>query len=401
MRKRLWLPMLLTLAIGACATSDQTDDDAGGSGTGGTSGAAGSNGSGGAAAGTIGSGGTTGAAGTGGGAGITGTAGNSAAGTTGAAGSLGRGGTTGVAGTNGAGGTTGSGGTTGTAGRGGTTGSGGTTSAGGTTGRGGTTGTGGATGTAGRGGVTGTAGTGGAGRGGTTGTAGSAGGAGRGGTTGSAGTNGSGGKGGTPGLGAWTTGYAATMYGNDSSGDCNGYPNFGDTTSINSQTCNKVVTIASYSAGVANNASYYGATGDVSSLWVGAECACNGSDTCSNNQAPSCPAESQAGGNCGICVAVKCDPNGTFSLSGSTHDQDCSTTQYVVVQIIDACPHNHPTNVASSEGWCTSRQANHVDLSCSALGGISTKGMNIGQDGWLNVDVQKVDCSIGLGLHPL
>jgi hypothetical protein len=178
----------------------------------------------------------------------------------------------------------------------------------------------------------------------------------------------------------------------------------GDTTSINSQTCttgqNKV-TIASYSAGVNNNASYYGALGDLSTLWVGAECSCNGNDTCPSNQAPSCTAESSVGGDCGICVAVKCDPSGTFSLGGTTHDSDCSKTEYAVVQIIDACPHDHPTNVASSEGWCTSRQANHIDLSCSALGGISTKGMNIDQDGWLNVDVQKVDCSVGLGLHSL
>jgi hypothetical protein len=226
---------------------------------------------------------------------------------------------------------------------------------------------------------------------------------GTGGVSGSGGTIGSGGSG-TEGLGAWTTGYAATMYGNDSSGDCSGYLNFGDTTSIDSQTCttgqNKV-TIASYSSGVSNNASYYGALGDLSTLWVGAECNCNGNDTCPSNQAPSCPAESSVGGDCGICVAVKCDPNGTFSLSGSTHDKDCSSSEYVVVQIIDACPHDHPTNVASSEGWCTSRQANHIDLSCSALGGISTLGMKIGQDGWLNVDVQKVDCSLGLGLHAL
>ena len=164
---------------------------------------------------------------------------------------------------------------------------------------------------------------------------------------------------------------------------------------------NKVVRIASYASGVSNNASYYGALGDLSTLWAGAECNCNGNDTCPSNQAPSCPAESQSGGDCGICVAVKCDPNGTFSLSGTTHDSDCSKTEYVVVQIIDACPHDHPTNVASSEGWCTSRQPNHIDLSCGALGGISTKGMNIGQDGWLNVDVQKVDCGIGLGLHAL
>jgi hypothetical protein len=268
-------------------------------------------------------------------------------------------------------------------GLGGATGTGGAAGRGGASGSGGTTGSGGATASGGHGGTTG------------------AGGSATGGTSGSGGASSTGG---TAGLGAWTTGYAATMYGNDSSGDCDGYPDFGDTTSINSQTCttgqNKV-TIASYSSSVNNNASYYGALGDLSTLWVGAACNCNGNDTCPGNQAPSCPAESQSGGDCGTCVAVKCDPNGTFSLSGTTHDSDCSKTEYAVVQIIDACPHDHPTNVASSEGWCTSRQANHIDLSCSALGGISTKGMNIGQDGWLNVDVQKVDCSVGLGLHSL
>lgn len=205
----------------------------------------------------------------------------------------------------------------------------------------------------------------------------------------------------TPGLGPWTTGYVATMFGNNMSGDCAGYPNFSDMTAIRTSTCSRVVSVASYIPGVANNASFYGATGDVSSLWTGAACACNGSDTCTGTQTPSCPAEQQAGGNCGICVAVRCDPAGTFALSGSTHNQECNATSFAVVQILDACPHNHPTNLASIAGWCTSRQANHIDLSCSALGGISTIGMNIGRDGWLNVAVQRVNCGIGLGLHPL
>jgi hypothetical protein len=282
---------------------------------------------------------------------------------------------------------------------------GGATGSGGATGVGGATGSGGMTGSAGRngsGGMTGSGGRTGAGGSGSGGMpAGSGGTNGAGGRNGVGGSTGSGGAGGTPGLGPWTTGYVATMYGNDTSGDCAGYPSFSDMTSIRSATCSRVVTVASFVTGTANNASFYGATGDLSSLWVGAPCACNGSDTCAANQAPSCPAEQLIGGNCGICVAVKCDPAGTFSLGGTTHDQDCNRTQYAVVQIIDACPHDHPTNVASSEGWCTTRQANHVDLSCSALGGISTKGMSIGQDGWLNIDVQRVDCSIGLGLHAL
>ncbi len=221
---------------------------------------------------------------------------------------------------------------------------------------------------------------------------------------GTGGTPATGGSTGTTGLGAWTTGYVATMYGNDSSGDCSGYPNFSDTTNFDSQTCPNV-TKTTYSAGVANNASYYGATGDLSSLWTingnVPVCQCPGGGTGNCTQAPSCPGEAQSDGDCGICVAVKCDPSGTYTSGGSTHDADCSTTTYVVVQIIDACPHNHPANVASANGWCTSTQPQHIDLSCSGLGGISTLGTNIGRDGWLNVDVQQVACSIGLGTHSL
>jgi hypothetical protein len=197
------------------------------------------------------------------------------------------------------------------------------------------------------------------------------------------------------------------MFGNDSSGDCDGYANFSDTTNIAGSACvsekEGSVTIAAFSSGAANDASYYGAPGDLSSIWQGGECTCQSNDpenpgtTGNCSEAPSCPMEQ----DCGKCVAVKCDPNGTISEGGFNHDAYCSTTEYAVVEVIDACPHNHPTNEASSEGWCTAKQANHIDLSCSALGGISNLGTNIGQQGWLNVDVQIVPCSLGLGLHSL
>ena len=299
-------------------------------------------------------------------------------------------------GSGGGGPVTGTGGSNGQAEGGNPTGSGGAMGSGGAVGPGPTSGTGGAVGTGGTTQLDGSA----AGSGGATRPdAGGAGATGAGRIDGGATTSDAASV--TPGLGAWTTGYVATMYGNATSGDCAGYPSFSDATPIRTGTCSRVVTVATFAAGVANNASYYGATGDLSSLWAGATCTCGGGDTCTGTQVPSCPAEQQAGGNCGICVAVKCDPAGTFSLGNTTHNQDCDRTQFAVVQIIDACPHNHPTNLASSEGWCTTRQPNHIDLSCSALGGISTRGMNVGQDGWLNVDVQQVDCGIGLGLHPL
>ena len=195
------------------------------------------------------------------------------------------------------------------------------------------------------------------------------------------------------------------MFGNDSSGDCAGYANFSDTTNIAGSACasNGTVTIATYSSGVANDASWYAAPGDLSSIWQGGECTCQpgdpmgGGTTGNCSEAPSCPMEQ----DCGKCVAVKCDPNGTITEGGYNHDQYCNTGEYAVVEVIDACPHNHPTNEASSEGWCTATQPNHIDLSCSALGGISNLGTNIGQQGWLNVDVQVVPCSLGLGLHSL
>jgi hypothetical protein len=189
------------------------------------------------------------------------------------------------------------------------------------------------------------------------------------------------------------------MFGNSTANDCAGFSNFTDSTNIAGSTCasNRSVTIDQFQAGVANNASYYAAPGDLASIWQGPQCMCQGGGTGNCTTPPSCPMEQ----DCAKCVAVKCDPTGTFSLGGSTHDADCSKTSYVVVEVIDACPHNHPTNVASSEGWCTSKQANHIDLSCSALGDISTLGTAVGRDGWLNVDVQIVPCSLGLGKHAL
>jgi hypothetical protein len=276
--------------------------------------------------------------------------------------------------------------TSGSAGAGGSiTGAAGTPNAGGTPGLGGSVGAGGNAGAAGRSSTGGGAG-GAGGR--------STGGTSSGGTTSSAGNTGAGGSLG----GTWLTGYVATMFGNSNSGDCSGFTNFVDATNISGATCtHQGVSSSPFQTAVANNASYYGAPGDLATIWQGPQCQCQGGGTGNCPTAPSCPME----GLCGKCVAVKCDPNGAFTLGNTTHAADCNRTSYVVVQIIDACPHNHPTNVASTVGWCTSRQANHIDLSCSALGDISTLGTAVGRDGWLNVDVQAVDCSVGLGRHAL
>jgi hypothetical protein len=218
-------------------------------------------------------------------------------------------------------------------------------------------------------------------------------------------------------VGTWTTGYVATMYGNVNSGDCVQYRTgtgtnqiFGDQTPIDTYTCvggsgTRKVTLSSFQSGVANNASYYAALGDLSSLWKAngdaAACTCNGSDSC-GSQSPSCPDEIKSVGACGLCIAVKCDPSSTFKDSQNySHNSSCNSTTYVVVQNIDACPHNHPTNLASADGWCTAKQSQHIDLSCSALGDISSLGIDVGKAGWLPVVVQVVDCGVGLGKHSL
>src|ERR1051325_3168916 len=85
-------------------------------------------------------------------------------------------------------------------------------------------------------------------------------------------------------------------------------------------------------------------------------------------------------GSCGLCIAVKSDPTSTFEDSqGFSHSSSRNSSDFVVAQNIDACPHNHTTNVGSSSGWCTEKQAQHIDLSCSGLGDISNLGTKVGQ----------------------
>jgi hypothetical protein len=78
--------------------------------------------------------------------------------------------------------------------------------------------------------------------------------------------------------------------------------------------------------------------------------------------------------------------------TGDTHNRFCRAGQSVVVQIIDACPHNHVNNTY----WCTSARPNHIDLSCSAFQQI-TQGAAVGTIGYVNAYVRPVDCSVGLG----
>jgi hypothetical protein len=204
---------------------------------------------------------------------------------------------------------------------------------------------------------------------------------------------------GLPGGVAWLTGYTATMFGNvTTASDCGGVANFTDTTNISSANCtHQGIAIAPFSRGAANNASYYGAPGDESSIWTGPLCSCqrgaseNAAGACP--QAPSCNMES----DCGRCFEVRCDPNGAGTYSDGVTRMGamyCNPSQSVVIQVVDACPHNHPTNV----WWCKNQRSDHIDLSCSAMRGIAGNPNNVGAWGWLNVQVRPVDCSVGLGV---
>lgn len=139
------------------------------------------------------------------------------------------------------------------------------------------------------------------------------------------------------------------------------------------------------------NQVYFGATGDLSSLWTGAPCTCQGAErgrVC--RTPPACPEQH----NCGQCVEVTCNFEGrhSFQGDGATHNEFCRSGRSVVVQLIDACPHNHPNNPY----WCTEARKNHVDISCSAFREL-TEGRDIGKIGSINVHARVVDCSVGLG----
>jgi len=94
-------------------------------------------------------------------------------------------------------------------------------------------------------------------------------------------------------------------------------------------------------------------------------------------------------------VEVACNFEGTYSFQndGLTHAEFCKPGRSVVVQLIDACPHNHPNN----QYWCTRARPEHIDVSCSAFREL-TQGRQIGQIGSINVRVRRVDCSVGLGV---
>ena len=185
--------------------------------------------------------------------------------------------------------------------------------------------------------------------------------------------------------GGWHSDYTATMFGEI---DCArfGFDDPGDS---------DLDLAACVSRGAVRldekNQVYFGATGDLSSRWTGAPCTCQGAErgrVC--RTPPACPEQH----NCGQCVEVTCNFDGrhSFQGDGATHNEFCRSGRSVVVQLIDACPHNHPNNPY----WCTEARKNHVDISCSAFREL-TEGRDIGKIGSINVHARVVDCSVGLG----
>lgn|GEM_PF-1989899 len=182
----------------------------------------------------------------------------------------------------------------------------------------------------------------------------------------------------------WNPDYTATMFGQ---ADCAAY-GFSDTTNLNASTC---VARGAVQLGGANT-SFFGATGDLATLWNGAPaCTCTGGGN--QNRCASPPACSGQS-NCGQCVEIACNGTGTHSYMGDgfTHDEFCKPNASVVVQLIDACPHNHPNN----SYWCTTARPNHIDLSCTAFNAIA-QGRPIGEIGSINVYARAVSCNVGLG----
>lgn len=78
-----------------------------------------------------------------------------------------------------------------------------------------------------------------------------------------------------------------------------------------------------------------------------------------------------------LCVEVTCNAAGVYSFmeDGFTHNEFCRPGRSVVVQLIDACPHNHPNNPY----WCTRVRPNHIDVSCSAFSELA-EGRPVGED---------------------
>ncbi|MEW5307321.1 MAG: hypothetical protein WDW36_009727 [Sanguina aurantia] len=99
------------------------------------------------------------------------------------------------------------------------------------------------------------------------------------------------------------------------------------------------------------------------------------------------------GGSCGRCYEVKCDSGFVHDNYGQSFDRSnmChDTTESVVVQVIDSCPCNYPTNGYSNKRWCCGDHY-HLDLSIWAFERLADTKWGV-----IPLKVRTVDC----GSHP-
>ncbi|PNW70515.1 hypothetical protein CHLRE_17g723100v5 [Chlamydomonas reinhardtii] len=97
-------------------------------------------------------------------------------------------------------------------------------------------------------------------------------------------------------------------------------------------------------------------------------------------------------GSCGRCYEVKCDPASFNDGYGQWLDRSnvCrDPDRSVIVQVVDSCPCNYPTNAYSNRRWCCGDMY-HLDLSTWAFEKLAEKKWGV-----IGLLVRQVDCGQG------
>ncbi|KAI9136566.1 RlpA-like double-psi beta-barrel-protein domain-containing protein-containing protein [Paraphysoderma sedebokerense] len=125
---------------------------------------------------------------------------------------------------------------------------------------------------------------------------------------------------------------------------------------------------------VGQSAGAFGALSDHSPLWNAPKCRDNLPDN------PICDTQT----TCGLCVEIKCKG---YHLSPGDHPNTCNPNHSVVIKILDACPGNHPINIAKPQNWCNQTGIDHFDLYQPAFDHIAKLG-----DGIIDMEYQRTSC---------
>ncbi|KAI9136951.1 RlpA-like double-psi beta-barrel-protein domain-containing protein-containing protein [Paraphysoderma sedebokerense] len=127
--------------------------------------------------------------------------------------------------------------------------------------------------------------------------------------------------------------------------------------------------------------SWFGAMADKAPLYAGPACQPNPN----GGPYPICPNQ----GSCGKCYEIKCVSKFPAENGGA---QTCIPGKSVTVQIVDACPHNHPVNLGKkNDNPCQDTGVNHIDLNINAFKEIANLGA-----GTIRTQIREVACT-GLG----